>query len=38
MPESLNATDNNDDKTMEQLREGLGDFFAGKLYGDKDWA
>jgi transcription initiation factor TFIID subunit 6 len=38
MPDSLNATDEDDAKTMERLWEGLGDFFAEKLYGDKDWA
>ena len=37
MPESLNATDEDDAKTMKRLREVLGDFFAEKLYGDKDW-
>ena len=35
---TLNTTDEDDAKTMERLREVLGDFFAEKLYGDKDWA
>jgi transcription initiation factor TFIID subunit 6 len=38
MAESLNATDEDDAKTVERLREVLGDFFAEMLYGDKDWA
>ncbi|OAX41681.1 TAF-domain-containing protein [Rhizopogon vinicolor AM-OR11-026] len=37
MPESLDATNEGDAKTIEQSREVLGDFFAEKLYGDKDW-
>jgi hypothetical protein len=37
MPESLNATDEDNAKTMERFREVLGDFFTKKLYGDKDW-
>jgi len=37
MAESLNATNEDDAKTMECLREVSGDFFAEKLYGDKDW-
>jgi transcription initiation factor TFIID subunit 6 len=38
MPESLNAKDEDGAKTMERLREVLGDFFAKRLYGDNDWA
>jgi transcription initiation factor TFIID subunit 6 len=37
MPESLDATNEGDGKTIEHLREVLGDFFAEKLYGDKGW-
>jgi len=37
MPESLDATDEGDAKTIEHSREVLGDFFTEKLYGDKDW-
>jgi len=38
MLESLNATAEDDAKTVGRLREVLGDFLAEKLYGDKDWA
>jgi len=38
MAQSLNTIDEDYVKTMEWLREVLGDFFAEKLYGDKDWA
>jgi len=38
MAQSLNTTDEYYVKTMEWLREVLGDFFTEKLHGDKDWA
>ncbi|KAJ8591935.1 TAF-domain-containing protein [Rhizopogon salebrosus TDB-379] len=37
MPESLDPADEGDAETTGQLREVLGQFFAEKLYGDKDW-
>jgi len=38
MVESLNATNEDDAKTVERSQEVLDNFFAEKLYGGKDWA
>ncbi|KAH7915472.1 TATA box binding protein associated factor-domain-containing protein [Hygrophoropsis aurantiaca] len=38
MPESLDPSDAADAATIDQLRDALGEFFAERLYGDKDWA
>lgn len=37
-PQPLAAEDESDATTIQRLRETLGEFFADRLSGDRDWA